>query len=309
MKRPITMRIFLALLYCLSCTAYTFCGESGVASAPYYLNELEQALEGSTGMGTGMPLTGQTGPQTGTEPRAIPVPGVSGRQPSGGGMLPSIRARVTAERHTILSSQSTGRVVQVSVRDGDRFSEGDTLVHLDPSLLQLHSARAEAAYQRQEVLYQMNRELADMHSKGEAEVEASRMDMEQAKAEMDLVAMQLNRTRVTAPWNGRVADLFVRENQYVTEGQPLLEILDDSTLELEFIVSSHWVGWFKPGFGFKVTVEETGREYEAIVQRIGGKVDPLSQSMKAYATLTNPSSDLMEGMSGTVDITPPDRRF
>ncbi|CAK0764628.1 hypothetical protein WCLP8_3730004 [uncultured Gammaproteobacteria bacterium] len=50
-----------------------------------------------------------------------------------------------------------------------------------------------------------------------------------------------------------------REHQYVQAGQPLLEILDDSVLEVEFIAPSSWLAWLKAGASFKVTVEETGK--------------------------------------------------
>ena len=221
------------------------------------------------------------------------------------GLMPSVRVRVSARSHAVLSSQTSGRIVKVAVRDGERFREGDVLVRLDDSLIRLQAARSRAAYRRQETIHGMIKELAELGTKGEAEVEVADMDLEQARAEMESMALVLSRTTVTAPFSGRVADVFAKESQYVAEGQPLLEILDDSTLELEFIVSSHWLRWFRPGHRFEVTVEETGKTYQAVLQRLGGKVDPLSQSVKAYADLVEPAPELMEGMSGAAAITSP----
>ena len=220
-------------------------------------------------------------------------------------LFPAIRIRVTASHHAIISSQSSGRIEQLTVRDGDRFREGQLLVRLDSSLLEIQLERAKYALQRQELLYRMAKELGELQSKGEVEVEVARMEMEQARADFQGTEKVISRARVLAPFSGRVADMFVKESQYVGEGHPLLEILDDSTLELEFIIASHWVRWFVPGYRFDVTVEETGKTYQAVLERLGGKVDPLSQSMKAYAKLLEPTPDLMEGMSGEARITPP----
>lgn len=221
------------------------------------------------------------------------------------GLTPAIRVRVTARRHTILSSQSTGRIEELAVRDGDRFAAGDLLARLDSSLLEAQLERARAAHARQSAMYRMVRELADLQTKGEVEAEVARMDMEQAAAEMRAVERMVDRTRVTAPFPGRVAEVLAREMQFVSEGQPILEILDDSTLELEFLVPSRWMRWFGPGHRFDAKVEETGKSYAATVDRLGGKVDPLSQSVKVYATFLDPTPDLMEGMSGEALIVPP----
>lgn len=278
---------------------------SAVVSAgePGYLRELEEALAGPAAVAVdAAPAPREQAPEHSSA--ETPAPVVSGA--GGNNLFPDLRARVTARRHTILSSQSTGRIEAINVEDGNRFHEGEELVRLDSSSLEVQRVRAEAFLGRQEVLYRLSREMADMQSRGEAEVEVARMEMEQARAELQAVELLISRTSVTAPFSGRVADMFVREKQYVAEGTPLLEILDDSTLELEFIVPSVWVRWFKPGFQFKVTVEENGKTYEAVLERLGGKVDPLSQSVKAYASLLDLSPDLMEGMSGTARVAPPE---
>ena len=57
----------------------------------------------------------------------------------------------------------------------------------------------------------------------------------------------------------------VREQQYAQPGQALLEIIDDSVLELEFIVPSRWLAWLKPGHAFKVSIDEVGRSFPAKV--------------------------------------------
>ncbi len=223
-----------------------------------------------------------------------------------GNLYPEVRVRVTAHRHAVLSSNCAGRIDELNVEDGDRFTAGQVLARIDGSLYRMQIARAQAALQRQEVLYRLARELYELQSKGEAEVEVARMEMEVARADLQAVEVLLERTAVEAPFSGRVAEVLAKEKQYVAEGTPLLEILDDSTLELEFIIPSQWIRWFKPGYRFMVTIEETGTKHEAVLERLGGKVDPLSQSLKAYASLLDLSPDLMEGMSGEAEITPPE---
>ncbi len=83
-------------------------------------------------------------------------------------------------------------------------------------------------------------------------------------------------------------------------GQPLLEILDDSALELEFILPSRWLVRLKPGHKFQVRIEDTGKTYPVRLDRIGAKVDPVSQTVKAVAVIDGHYPELIAGMSGRI---------
>lgn len=217
-------------------------------------------------------------------------------------LYPEIRVRVTSPRHTILSSQAAGRVDRVVVRDGDRFEAGEILIAIDPTFEEIQLKKAAANLRRAELLYKMNEEMVALQTKGELELELARADMEQAAAEVEYLEARLARMRVTVPFAGRVGEVFVKELQVVAEGQPLLEILDDTRLELEFIIASKWLTWIKPGLTFGVHIDETGKRYQAVLERLGGKVDPLSKSVNAYAVISDPDNLLMEGMSGEAFI-------
>jgi hypothetical protein len=86
--------------------------------------------------------------------------------------------------------------------------------------------------------------------------------------------------------------------------QPL-EILDDRSLEVELIAPSRWLAWLKPGYGFAVHIEETDKTYPAVITRVGGRVDPVSQTIKVFGEIQGDANDLMAGTSGRVNIPPP----
>lgn len=216
----------------------------------------------------------------------------------GGNLYPEVRVRVTAPKHTILPSQASGRVDTVTVRDGDRFLKDQLLIEIDPTFENLQLKIAEANLSRRRLLLQMTEQMVALETKGVLELELARTDVMQAEAELEMIRARLERMRINAPFDGRVGDVGVRELQFVSEGQAIIEVIDDADMELEFIVSSLWLPWFKPGYSFDVRIDETGRDYRATLERIGGKVDPLSKSVKAYARLETSDPELMEGMSG-----------
>ena len=81
-----------------------------------------------------------------------------------------------------------------------------------------------------------------------------------------------------------------------------MEIINDKDLEIEFIAPSRALPNLKPGKAFKVTLDETKHTYNAEIIRTGGRVDPVSQTIKVYGRIIGNSPDLLPGMSGSIEL-------
>lgn len=216
-----------------------------------------------------------------------------------------IRAQLSPRRFTTIAAEIGAKVSRLGVAEGARFKAGQTLVALDCSLQQASLQKAKAALTAAERTYGANKRLAELNSVGKLELEVSEAEAAKARAEVSLMNVSLDKCHIAAPFSGRVAEQRVREQQYVQAGQPLLDILDDSVLELEFLVPSRWLAWLKPGYVFQVRIDETGKSYPAKIQRIGARIDPVSQSIKTVAAIDGSFPELIAGMSGRVAIAPP----
>jgi len=216
-----------------------------------------------------------------------------------------IRAQLSPRRYTTIAAEIGAKVSRVAVAEGASFRAGQTLVAFDCSLQQAQLQKARAVLAGAERTFSANKRLEELRSVGKVELEVSEAEVGKAKADVSANSVLLSKCAIAAPFAGRVAEQKVREQQYVQAGQPLLEILDDSVLELEFIVPSRWLAWLKPGYAFQVQIDETGKSYPAKVQRIGARVDPVSQSVKLSAAIAGKFPELIAGMSGRVAISAP----
>jgi membrane fusion protein (multidrug efflux system) len=216
-----------------------------------------------------------------------------------------IRAQLVPRAFTTLSSETAARVDRISHRAGEHFQKGETLVEFDCVTQRAQVAKARAVLKAAEKTYAINKRLFDMKSLSGLELEVSAAEIDKAKADVAMADAMQSKCVVEAPFTGVVVDQKAREFQYTTPGQPLLEIVDDKALELEFIVPSAWLRWLKTGYAFSVAVDETGKTYHAHVELLGGRVDPVSESIKVTGTIDRDAQDLMPGMSGRVVMAPP----
>lgn len=216
-----------------------------------------------------------------------------------------IRAQLAPRRYTTVAAEIGAKVSRVTVVEGGAFRAGQVLVSFDCSLQQAQLQKSKAVLGAAERTLAANKRLEELHSVGKVELEVSEAEVGKARADAAANSVLLSKCSIPAPFSGRVAEQKVREQQYVQPGQPLLEILDDSVLELEFLVPSRWLAWVKPGYAFQVRIDETGKTYPAKVQRIGARIDPVSQSIKLSAAIDGRFPELIAGMSGRVALSAP----
>ncbi len=216
-----------------------------------------------------------------------------------------IRAQLMPRRYTSLAAEIGAKVQRLPVAEGASFKQGQLLVAFDCSVQQAQHARAQAELQGADQTLHANERLAQLNSIGQLELDMARVAQGKARAELKATEAVLGKCGIAAPFAGRIAEQKVREQQFVQPGQALLEIIDDSQLELEFLVPSRWLAWLRVGAAFDVLIDETGRSYPARFIRIGARVDPVSQSVKVAAAIQGRPAELIAGMSGKVLIQPP----
>lgn len=213
-----------------------------------------------------------------------------------------IRAQLTPKRYTTISAEIGARISRIHVGEGASFRAGQALISFDCSIQRAQLGKSQADLAAAEKTFAANKRLAELNSVGSVEVETSQALARKAAADVQMSRTLLNKCVVGAPFSGRIAEQKAREQQYVQPGQPLLEILDDSSLELEFLVPSRWLIWLRPKTSFVVRIDETGRSYPATVLRTGARIDPVSQSVKVKGVIAGRFPDLLAGMSGVVSF-------
>ncbi|MBF0273330.1 MAG: HlyD family efflux transporter periplasmic adaptor subunit [Magnetococcales bacterium] len=239
---------------------------------------------------------------------AMAADGPSNRQetpPSIAHTLTEIRAYLVPRTQTTLSSQIDAAIQTLPVKEGETFATGATLVTFDCATLTAQLNKARTVLQAAKEKNQVMQRLAQLHSVGTLEADASRGEQSQAEADIKFQETRLRGCRIQAPFAGKIANLLAREHQYVTPGHQLMKILDHRHLEMEMVVPSRWLTWLKTKERFTIHIDETGKSYPAAVIRVGAEADPVSQTIKIVGEALGENPELLPGMSGVAVFAPP----
>lgn len=233
------------------------------------------------------------------QPATVPVQGKSAIEKQ------DIRAQLLPRRYTTVAAEIAAKINRLPVAEGGAFKAGQLLVGFDCTIQQAQLHKAQADLDGVEQTYRSNQRLAELNSVGLLDLDLSKVAVGKARAEVASSKAILAKCGISAPFSGRIAEQKVREQQFVQAGQALLDIMDDSVLELEFLIPSRWLNTVRVGGKFQVQIDETEKTYPAKFIRIGARVDPISQSVKVAAAIDGRFPELIAGMSGRVQIIAP----
>ncbi|WP_413771011.1 efflux RND transporter periplasmic adaptor subunit [Pseudomonas fluorescens] len=214
------------------------------------------------------------------------------------GFAGDARGVLRARDQAMLASELSGRIVDLPFSEGESFKKGDTLARFDCSAYQAQLNAASAASRGAGEELAHNKQLAALNSVGRFEVARAEAKLTETQAQSQVYQVQVKRCSVLAPYDGQVVQRKVQRYESVSAGAPLLEIVDNRSLEIHLLVPSRWMGKLKPGQTFSFTPDETGQAFSATVKRLGARIDEGSQTLLLVASMPK-AEGLLAGMSGT----------
>jgi membrane fusion protein, multidrug efflux system len=117
--------------------------------------------------------------------------------------------------------------------------------------------------------------------------------------------LQLEQSRVVAPFTGVVGRSTVRPAQEVKPGDVLFWITAESPLQVLFTVPETSMAAFKTGKPLDLTTADyPGLHQAARIARVSPVVDPASGSIQVIGAVVRPSHLLKPGMTMQVRLAP-----
>jgi hypothetical protein len=213
-----------------------------------------------------------------------------------------VRAQLSPLNFTTISSELNAKIDTLPLREGEWFEAGDLLVSFDCAVQQTQLQKFEAIMAIAQRNAQSNQRLYVLGAVSRLEADNSASEFLRAQADANEIKAILTKCKIVAPFNGRVVEQKMRSQQFAQTGQAVLDILDRSALELEFVAPSKWAAWITVGLSFQIRVDETNRSYPAHITRVAAKIDSISQTLKLAAVIDRAYPELSPGMSGTIEI-------
>jgi membrane fusion protein (multidrug efflux system) len=209
----------------------------------------------------------------------------------------------------VLTANAADRVTGIFFEDGQRVARGKVLMTLvnEEESAQLESAQATAA--NAQLVFERNQRLASNDAIAQLELERSKSTAEAAQANVAAIQARLRDRVLVAPFSGILGFRQVSYGAYVSPGQAVATLIDDSEMRLEFGVPSTNVASLRVGLPVEATTKDfPGRVFSGHITSIDNAIDPVTLSVKVRATLPNKDGVLRAGTSMNATLMSEPRR-
>jgi membrane fusion protein (multidrug efflux system) len=246
----------------------------------------------------------------------------------------AVTAPLVVEHQVDVTAQRDGMVRKIAADTGARVGASALLALLDDRQLEanLEAARAKtrsiaadlknwqaeaevlkADYIRAQRLYaeKLIAEEQLQHAKYKAEsdqwdiVRVSEQ-LNTAKQEEHSLELELEKTRVMAPFGGLVARRYVREGQSVAKGDRLFWVTAEGPLRVRFTLPERFISRVRKGQLMPLSAPDLAAEKHAVkVVELSPVVDPSSGTIEVLAELVGARGELRPGMTVAVHVPNP----
>ncbi|MBD9368126.1 efflux RND transporter periplasmic adaptor subunit [Xanthomonas sp. XNM01] len=199
-------------------------------------------------------------------------------------------------------AKTSGVALQVLVEEGQQVKAGQALVRLDPDRARLAVAQSEAQLRKLENNYRRAQQLVAQQLISAGEVDQMRYDVENARAQHNMAALELSYSTVTAPISGVIASRSIKDGNFVQINTPIFRIVDDSRLEATLNVPERELATMKAGQPVVLLADALpGKRFEGVVDRVAPVVDSGSGTFRVVCAFTGGEA-LQPGMFGRIRI-------
>lgn len=197
----------------------------------------------------------------------------------------------------MLTSEESGRVVELFFESGGEVQAGALLVQLDTSVeqadLQSALARAELALVNE---HRMNEMLASSVVAQE-DADKATAELKQAKAEVASIQAKIDRKTIRAPFDGTLGIRLVQLGQTLSKGDPLASLQTLDPIYIDFSLPQQSLAQVREGAKVIISVDAfPDEQFEGHIQAVDSRVDDATRMVRFQATLQNPERKLKPGM-------------
>nr|MCU0389869.1 efflux RND transporter periplasmic adaptor subunit [Thermoflexibacter sp.] len=196
----------------------------------------------------------------------------------------------------------SGKITKIFFEEGSNVSKGQLLLTLNDAELQAQLKRGLIQKEFLEKRKARNEKLKERDGISEEEFELLNAELNRQVAENEAIKSRIEQTKLVAPFSGRIGLRYVSEGSYINPATKVADLIDISTIKLNFAVPEKYMGLVKKGTKVKFAVASNAKAYEGTVYAIEPKIDASTRTIQVRAISNNKDSEIFPGAFANISI-------
>ncbi len=213
-----------------------------------------------------------------------------------------LQGSVEADETVYVSSETGGRIVNLTVREGEYVSKNKLIAKIDLEALDKQVAEVEKSLELARQVYERQDRLWKQNIGTEIQYLQAKNNVERLEKSIETLRHQQTKSNVYSPISGEVAMVNKELGEVAGPGEPIATLLNTRKLKIAVSVPENLLP--KVNRGDKVTVKIPALDYERThrIKRIGTQIDPANRTIPVEVEIYNTSGKIKPNLLATMLI-------
>lgn len=201
-----------------------------------------------------------------------------------------VRGSVQSRRNVLISSQISGSIERVHVREGQQVNKGQVLIELDADVIKNSIAELRTSLELANAIYEKQAKLWEQKIGTEVQYLQAKNNKESLESRLATAYAQLDQAIVRAPFSGNIDNVPAREGELAAPGVPLVRITSKQDMYINADVSERYIGKFSEGDVVEIYFPVQDKIVESKISAVSQVINPDNRTFTVEVSL--PKTDL-----------------
>ncbi len=204
----------------------------------------------------------------------------------------TVQATVQAEELVDATAEISGRILRLTVEEGDNVRRGQLIATVDVEQVQKQIEEVETSLELANTVFERQKRLWEQNIGSELQYLEAKNNVDRLQKNLESLRVQLRKANVYAPIGGSVERVALRSGELAAPGSPIVQILNTGDLQVEADVPENYLTAVRQGERVRVRIPALDMDFEAPVTQIGRTIDPANRTFQVEVDLPRGNSRL-----------------
>jgi RND family efflux transporter MFP subunit len=213
-----------------------------------------------------------------------------------------LQGNVTTKNVVTISSEFSGLLTQVYVKDGDRVKKGQLLAKIDDGGLSQQIAQMKIQRDLAKTTFDRQKRLWDQNIGSEIQYLEAKTNYESQSESLKQMTQQLSKTRVTAPFSGTIDNIITEQGNLVAPGSPLMLLVNLDNMYIEADVPERYIANVVKGKNVEVEFPVLGKKLNSTIRQASNYINPSNRTYTIEVPVSAKDDNIKPNLTAKMNI-------
>jgi RND family efflux transporter MFP subunit len=213
-----------------------------------------------------------------------------------------IQGKVDTDNNILVSPETAGNFINITVKRGDKVSKGKVLAEVDATLIKKGIEEVETSLELAKTLFEKQEKLYKENVTTEVQYLQAKSQKESLENRIASLKEQLKKTKIVAPIDGYVDELFKKEGEMAVPGMPAMRLVNYQDYKIVGELAESYISKVNEGDEVLISLPDAGKELKAKISAVASSINTTNRTFAFEIKISGTNSEIKPNMIAYLKI-------